>query len=294
MLKVGAACHKPAVFCLMNGRSGTRFLASLLANNVADAKSLHEPYFDVGNDPMFGRAIFARAMGETELLRQRLSRKASHVSNQRAEVYIETSHSFLKSWSHLQPEFFPNSRFVHLVRDPIATARSEANRELALDQLRVPFFRHLATDGRRYFRWSLTGSEQIFNPFTSMRLTLFQRYLIQGIEIANRAMQFLDDTEAHDRCTVLYTPRDLNDPICVSALIDALNLPRSRSKIILKGWRNRTPGFRTRLGPAEEAQQPAVFERIDPNFLRVFERAPYATAPWCERFGSDGFVSADL
>ena len=126
-------------------------------------------------------------------------------------VYVETSHAFLKSWSDLAAEMFPQLKLVHLVRDPLKVAKSEANRHAWLDWFHFPLRNYRGGDGRHYPRWALTTLEPIYQPLAEQPLTLFQRYVVQWIEIENRAMRFLEKFDKYTDCITLQSPHDLND-----------------------------------------------------------------------------------
>ena len=200
------------IFALTSGRSGTHYLKDLLANNVADCTARHEPYLDWGNPTLFGRAIDDAEEGHLDRIRALLTRKKQYLERLPTRVYIEASHAFLKSAYVAAMEFFPEMKLIHLIRDPLAVAKSEANREHFAHTLHFPFRYYRANDGKRYFRWSLTGKEAIFQCLGEQQLSRFQRYLIQWIEIEHRAMRFLDQHHKHESCFTLHSPEDLNNP----------------------------------------------------------------------------------
>src|SRR5262245_10197335 len=165
------------VFTLASGRSGTHFLYELIRRNAMGCVARHETY---GFNPsMFGRPIYDRAVGQRDNTRLLLARKARIIARCGQEAYVETSHAFLKSWFDLAPECFSNLKLVHLVREPLKVARSEAYREAWLHRLHVPLRNYRGGDGRKYFRWALTGLEPIFQHFEAARLTRLQWYLLQ-------------------------------------------------------------------------------------------------------------------
>lgn len=270
------------VFALASGRSGTRFLCHLFRNNLKGAVCRHEPYFDWGNPSMFGTPIHDHTHGRLDRIRQQLSRKQRFIARRRCETYVETSHSFLKSYYDLAPEFFPQSKFVHLVRHPLKTARSETNRELWIDSIRFPWGRYRTEDGRRLFRWSLTGDEPIYQAVGLPRPTLFQHYAIQWIEVENRAMQFLDQFDKHDDCVTMNSPRDLNDPDKVREMIDRLGLELAGGEVRIAGKRNRTPGAKTTISNREEDEFREVISRLPDEYLKIFRRPPYAEYDWVD------------
>jgi hypothetical protein len=271
------------VFALTGGRSGTLFLSSVLRRNVRDCLVFHEPYLDRGNPAMFGRAIYEHETGDLEAVRRRLRKKQERVSRGAPRSYVETSHAFLKSYWDLATEFFPDLLVVHLVRDPLAVARSEANREAWLDAWHIPFRRYRAGDGKDYLTWALTGLEPIFRTFEGNGLSRFQWYVVQWIEIENRAMRFLDRFGKASSCFTLDCPGDLNDPARLRALIDFLGLSPSRDEMLVAGARNRNPGRPTVLGRTEEEEFRQVIALLPREHLEIFTREPYARMPWAHR-----------
>ena len=265
------------IFALASGRSGTHFLSQLLARNAQGCISRHEPY--VWNPSLFGRPIYDFAAGDRRPARRLLARKAWLISRCGAPTYVETSHAFLKSYYDLAPEFFTNLKVIHLLRNPLMVARSEANREEFLHRWRWPLRNYKGGDGSSYFRWSLTGLEPIFQHFDLPRLTLFQRYAIQWIEIENRAMEFLDRTDKHDECFTLQTPNDLNDRACVRTLLDFYGLAQRHPEISLAGNRNLNPRP-TVVSERDRRQFAEIVAAIPPRYLEIFRREPYVRFPW--------------
>jgi hypothetical protein len=231
---------------------------------------------------MFGGPIYDHSHGRLDQVRHQLSRKQHFIARRRCSVYVETSHSFLKSYYDLALEYFPNSRFVHQVRDPLKTARSETNREQWIDSIYFPWRKYRAADGRHLFRWSLTGDEPIYQAVELPKRTLFQHYVIQWIEVENRAMQFLDQFDMHDSCATMISPRDLNDPAAVRRMIERLGLEMAHDEVQISGKQNRTPGKKTTVTSQEEKEFRQVIDGLPESYLKVFERAPYARCDWVE------------
>ena len=271
------------VFFLTSGRSGTAFLAGCLGRSLPDAVVRHEPYWDVGNPTMFGRPIYDHAVGDRDAVRRRLEVKRRWVSRVAPRAYVETSHAFLKSYWDLAPEYFPGMRVVHVVRNPLEVARSEANREELIERVRLPLRRYRGGDGRRYFRWALTGREAIFRPFDGMALSPFQRYLIQWIEIENRATVFLDRFDMWDACFTVHTPGELRQPARLEALVRFVHGDSSAPPLVMSDVRNRTPGRPTVVGTREEAELESVVDRMTSDRLRIFSKPPYAGLAWAGR-----------
>lgn len=229
---------------------------------------------------MFGRPIYDHCIGDMEAVKKQLTRKQQSIRRYGSRVYIETSHAFLKSYWDLAPEFFPQMQLVHLVRNPLEVARSEANRAAFLHRYRFPFRYYRGGDGKKYFRWSLTGLETIFASFDPAQITSFQWHLIQWIEIENRAIAFLDHFDKQKSCFTLLSPQELNDRKKIAALLEFLNLELSVATPRLSGWHNRTPGRPTIVSAAEKEACREVITRIPAKFLEIFRREPYASREW--------------
>nr|AXL06671.1 hypothetical protein AYK20_03255 [uncultured bacterium] len=293
------------IFTLASGRSGTHFLYELFRRNAADCCCRHEPYG--WNPSMFGRPIYDRALGDTPAIRRLAERRARIIRNCGRPTYVETSHAFLKSWSDLAPELFPNIKLVHLVRDPLKVAKSEANRHEWLDWFHFPLRNYRGGNGQRYPRWALTTLELIYRdvgcmseakyttrdhmtpdgalrcahaPYeaTGRPLTLFQRYVIQWIEIENRAMQFLDRFGKQADCITLQSPHELNDPGRVQELFDFVGVRLKQKTIDLGGRQNRNPRP-TVITDRERDEFAQVVNQLPATYLEIFRREPYAGMP---------------
>ena len=267
-----------AVLALTSGRSGTRFLHEVIRRNATNVLSRHEPYG--WNPSMFGRPIYDYAVGDTAAVRRLVERKAAIVRRCPREVYVETSHALLKSYFDLAAEFFPDLRLVHLVRSVAKVAKSEANREALLHRWRLPLRNYRGGDARPYFRWSLTGKEPIFQTLDAARLSRFQWYVVQWIEIENRARQFLDRYDKQAECFTLHGPDDLNQPQRLGELFDFLGLARRQREIVVAGRRNETPGMRTLITPGDYEELEQVLEMIPQEYLQIFYHLPYVQWDW--------------
>lgn len=279
-------------FVLASGRSGTHYLSWLLEENVTDAACVQEPNFSPFNPPMFGRATYWRLSGDTDHIRALVRRKQKWIDRRKEPHYVETSHAFLKSYADVAMEFFPEMKLIHLIRHPLKTALSEANREIAARRTPFRFMYCFLPEGSKYFWWALTALESIYQSFRIEQLSLFQRYAIQWIEIENRAMSFLDRYRKHEDCVTLHSPADLNDSVRMSELIRQLGLtsrqarvepPGPKGKLIRRRYvtaKNRTPGAPTILGEKEEREFQSVVRQLPAEFLRIFQREPYSGMEW--------------
>jgi hypothetical protein len=269
------------IFALSSGRSGTHFLYELVRRNARDCVARHEPY---GFNPsMFGRPIFDHAIGERAYTRKLLARKKRIIERCGASVYAETSHAFLKSWYDLAPEHFPKLKLVHLVREPLKVAKSEATREGLLHRLHFPLRNYRGGDGRKYFRWALTGLEPIFQLFDISKLTRLQWYLVQWIEIENRAMQFLDQFGKRADCFTLHSPVELNDVGRVRELFDFLGLRLRTPQPSVAGRQNKN-WKPTEITDDDRQQFSEVLQRMPASYLRIFRGEPYSKFAWAAEF----------
>ncbi|HET7626360.1 MAG TPA: hypothetical protein VFM25_13965, partial [Verrucomicrobiae bacterium] len=147
----------------------------------------------------------------------------------------------------------------------------------------APFHFYRGDDGRRHFAWALTGNEEIFQHFDRERLSLFQWYLIQWIEIENRAMKFLDENDLHERCFTLHAPGDLNHPEKIQALFDFLNLEALRPEPVLRGRTNKSLGQTTVITPDDEHECDSILEKMPARYFEIFNREPYSQYNWSAR-----------
>jgi hypothetical protein len=265
------------VFCLSSGRSGTHFLYELIRRNASDCVARHEPYG--ANPSMFGLPIYEHAIGQRLSTRRLLERKRRMIESGGASTYVETSHAFLKSWFDLAVEYFPRLKFVHLAREPIKVAKSEGYREELLDWLHLPLRNYRGSDGKKYFRWALTGLEPIFRHFDGAKLTRLQWYIVQWFEIENRAMRFLDQFGKHADCFTLHSPGELNNQTRVDELFDFLGLKRRSSTLSIAGSQNKN-WRRTNFTDDDRRQFDEVVQRMPANYLDIFRHQPYTRFPW--------------
>ena len=236
---------------------------------------------------MFGRPIYDAAIGDCEGVRRLAERKARIIRGYAPATYVETSHAFLKSWSDAAIELFPDMKLVHLVRDPLKVAKSEAWRHGLLDWLHVPLRNYRGGDGRAYPRWALTGLEPIYKQLSGDSLTLFQRYVVQWIEIENRAMQLLDKYAKHGDCFSLDSPRELNDPSRVHEMFEFLEIQTRGGTIQIEGRRNRNL-LATEVSEQDRAEFADVVRRLPAERLAIFARDPYVRFSWAGALRSAG------
>ena len=274
---------KRIFFTLASARSGTLFLRGIFQSNVRDCDCRHEPFFDWGNPTLFGPAIYDAHAGRHERIRERLLKKKRYIDRLAGNIYLESNHAFLKSMYVAAMDVFPQLELIHVVRDPLRVARSEAYREEWRRRVRAPFHFYKGDDGQRHFCWALTGNEEIFQHFEDRKLTLFQWYLIQWIEIENRAMAFLQQHNLQNRCFVLHSPRDLNDADKIRTMLEFFELPTKGERVVLSGRRNQSFGYKATDTSEEEHQLNEVVSNMPEHYLQIFRREPYRNFGWANR-----------
>lgn len=277
---------KKVIFTLAEARSGTLYLRNLFRLNARDCDSRHETFFDLGNPTMFGPAIYDATAGRAGKVRERLEKKRRFIEKLRGSIYFESSHAFLKSAYVAALEVFPDLRLIHLIRNPLKVAASEAYREAWRRRVHAPFHFYRGDDGKRHFAWALTGNEPIFNHFAGREVTLFQWYVAQWIEIENRAMHFLADLAErglHDRCFTLDSPRDLNDAQKIRQMFDFLEVPTRHREIAFGGRKNKSIGY-SASADQYEAQFREVLAQLPEPYLEIFKHPPYRDLSWSVLF----------
>lgn len=223
---------------------------------------------------MFGRAIYDFAIGERKRTQELLLRKRCAIERCGASTYVETSHALLKSWFDVARDFFPQLKLVHLIRDPLKVAKSETHREAMIKGLHIPLCHYRGGDGKRYFVWSLTGLEPIFKSLDASQLTRFQWYIVQWIEIENRAQQYLETPGLETSCLTLRSPYDLTNAGRIRDVLRFLELAPRRSTLNISGRTNRN--WRpTVIDDRDRQEFFDVLSRLPAKYLEIFRREPY-------------------
>jgi len=266
------------IFVLASGRSGTRYLASVFRHNIKRCVSKHEPY-----PTMFGQPIYWYQEKNFEKIRRLFAIKQWRICHCRADVYLETNNAFLKSFADIALECFPDLKLIHIIRNPLEVAKSQLNRHLWLNKIHLPLRRYYrASDGKKYFRWTLTGNEEIFRATTLNPLTPYQFLVLQWIEIENRAIRFLDTYNKHADCYTLFAPEDLNSSEVLRSMFHFFGLEQKDERIHFPtGWKNenKTP---TKVTKEDERQFRQVIDHLPTSWLKIFHDAPYTECEWAK------------
>ncbi len=261
------------IFVLASARSGTTYLSGLFKKNVKNCISRHEPYLDPFNHALFGKPIYFNAVENDEKLRPYLAKKKKRIESFKTSAYFEGSHAFLKSANRLAVDYFPNMKLIHLVRNPLKVAKSISNREILVNKYRIPLRYYRADDGNSYFRWSLTGKEPIYKNFDLNKLTPFQYYVIEWVEIENRAMHLLDEFAMHERCFTIQVGEELNNKTVLKEMMHFLGLQTYNDDIIMDCRKNVNPKTVTNVTKQDEKEFQEVIEQLPENYLEIFKKS---------------------
>jgi len=262
------------IFVLANARSGTKFLADLFKNNIKSCISKHESFPD-----MFGKPIYWYYQGKTDEIRKLFQFKKNKIDRYKQDIYLETNHAFLKSFCDVAMEFYPDMKLIHLIRNPIKVAKSESNKHFLHDKTHIPFQYYKDNEGTKHFRWALTGLEDIFKTVKIDQPTLFQKYVIQWIEIENRAIKFLDKYKKHNDCYTLLVPEDINDHIKLMDMFNFFKLELKRKNIIIHGSKNKSL-IPTIITEEEKKQFREIINNLPDSHLKIFQNKPYKEIRW--------------
>ncbi|MHA2283890.1 MAG: hypothetical protein ACXAC5_23870 [Promethearchaeota archaeon] len=271
------------IFCLTSGRTGTKYLFYIFKNNVENCISVHHQ----SSPNMFGKAIYWHQIGEIEKLKKLFNKKQKKIQNYNADAYTEINHAFLKSFYDVAIEAFADMKLIHLIRNPLKVARSNLNRYKTIKKMHVPCT-YKGNNGKRYFKWALTGQEEIFTNFgfdentifeLSDEIKVYQFFLLQWIEIENRAMAFLDRYNKHNDCYTLETPKDLNDSAVLNDMFKFFDLKLKQKDILFRGRKNRNIKP-TVITEDEKDKLKEIVSKIDDQYLKIFRNKPYTNFEW--------------
>lgn len=278
------------IFALTSGRSGTKYLSGLFNSNIDNCVSKHESY-----PYMFGKPIYWYQKGEIDKIRKRFKRKKKKIekyARNKKDVYIETNNAFLKSFSDVAIEAFPDMKLVHLIRNPLEVARSELNKEIWIHTTKIkilyPFPKYYRADGKRYYIWILIGEENIYKDVKIDSITPFQKYVLQWIEIENRAMKFLEKYKKHNDCYTLFTPDDLNNRQIIEDMFSSFNLELKKNGIVLSGDINKNI-VPTVVSNDDKKQLREVVNGLPDKYLSIFQKKPYTKVEWAKLLRKNNF-----
>ncbi|MBY0473547.1 MAG: hypothetical protein K2Q13_00615 [Nitrosomonas sp.] len=267
------------LFTLASGRSGTSFLADFFARNITQCYSTHEPYFTFGNPTLFGQPIAWNTQRNDGALLPVLERKCRFIASRKKPFYFESNHAFLKAFNRHAGTLLHNPGFIHLVRDPLRVAKSEYVREQMMRKLHFPLADYADDSGARFFRWALTGQEEVFRHYPPS-LSRFQFYLLQWLEIEYRAMQLIQDHHWQDRVFFIDVGVDLQREAVLKNMIRFFDLPHQPAfKMNLR--RNQTPFIGPTLITQQDKQEfQAIARNLPERYKKLLQNQPYRDCSW--------------
>lgn len=242
---------------------------------------------------MFGKPIYWYQTGQKEKIRKLFKKKQEKIKSYNVNVYVETNHAFLKSFSDVALEYFPDMKLIHTIRNPLKVAKSNFNRYEQLRKIHYPL-KYRGDDGKKYIKWTLTGNEEIFKTFNfdsktilqvNYKHKIYQYFLLEWIEIENRAMRFLDNYKKHDDCYTLEVPKDLNKENIIKDMFNFFGLELKKEDITLYGRKNK--GAKPTIITEEDKKQlREIVSKIPAQYLQIFQKKPYVDLEWGKIFSS--------
>jgi hypothetical protein len=268
------------IFALASGRSGTSYLAHFFKYNVKDCYSTHEPYFTFRNPVLFGKAIAWNTYQEDEKLLPLLQRKKDFIERVNKPVYFESNHAFLKTCHRYATRLVDQPGFIHLVRDPRYVAKSELIREQLIRKIHLPFA-YYKRDDKCFFQWALTGDETIFDFYKDIKISRYQFYVLQWIEIEYRAMQLLAENNWQDKVFFIEVEKDLKDASVMLRMLDFFNLECAHKTLKMDLKTNKTPFIgQTQLSNNDLKEFEQVMAKLPQQYKLLFMQPPYKHCRW--------------
>jgi hypothetical protein len=274
------------IFCLTSGRTGTKYLSYLFKNNIEDCVGKHEP-----SPTMFGKPIYWYQNGQIDKIRKLFNKKLEKINGFNVNLYVETNHSFLKSFSDLAMEKFPDMKIIHAIRNPLKVAKSNFNRYEQLRRIKFPL-NYKGDDGNKYIKWTLTGNEEIYKICNFDNKTIYQiddpkkiyqYFILEWVETENRAINFLKRYKKHDDCFTLNVPRDLNNEDKIKKMFDFFGLKMKYEKVSFEGRKNKGKK-KTIVTDSEINHFNEIISMLPDRYLNIFNNKPYIDFDWSDIF----------
>jgi hypothetical protein len=240
---------------------------------------------------MFGKPIYWYTTGKNEKLRDLFQKKVNIINGFNTNLYVETNHAFLKSFSDVAMEFFPDMKLIHAIRNPLKVAKSNYNRYEQLRKIKFPL-NYRGDDGNKYIKWTLTGNEKIYNYLNFDNKTIYniddskkiyQYFILEWIETENRAINFLNKYNKHDDCYILDVPKELNKAKKIKDMFNFFELEMKNKDISFKGRKNKGRK-KTVVKEKEKTQFNEILSRLPDKYLRIFKHKPYIDFEWRDIF----------
>ncbi len=245
---VQAVAQKKLIFTVTAGRTGTKYLARLLAG-IPDATALHEP------DPSY-RQLMRVAVQDPGIARAFFLRlKFPFIAAAPGGIYAETSHMFCKGFFVPLLQLGMRPGLVFLRRPPRAVALSHLERDTV--PARTPL-------GNAYV---LRPDDDNVLPIADWRqLTDYQLCFWYALAIEFRQWRYSEFARMLGLPLFDTSAAELNDYARFAAMLDAFGIPRGPD---LRAHHARVSAARhnenaVRLAPPPDidAQEAAVWDRV--------------------------------
>ncbi|MFA9474282.1 MAG: hypothetical protein ACERJ2_06915 [Filomicrobium sp.] len=198
--------QKQLVFCVTNGRSGSKTLARLL-DCLQQVQSQHEPA------PSF-HLIMRWAQNNAALAENFwLYQKLPAIAECHKPIYLETSHLFAKGFIEPLLELGGRPKIIFLSRDPRATAMS------------MLMLNDIPGRTRRALKWYLSPSDALCAGLRPGQAETFSDYQLcywHALEMQARQKHYSGLAAKHGLTTVTTDVSDLNSTAGIEAICGAL------------------------------------------------------------------------
>jgi hypothetical protein len=157
-------------------------------------------------------------------------------------------------------------------------------REQLIRKVHLPFVNYTSDTGERYFRWALTGKEEIFQHYAGCTLSRLQFYLLQWIEIEYRAMQLVKQNRWQDRVFFIDVDAQLKDEAVLRQMLEFFGL-RYKPRFNMDLRRNKTPFVGpTVITAQDELEIQEVMQNLPCAYKAMLKDEPYSRCSGWETF----------
>lgn len=250
-----------------SGRSGTYYLADLWRRNIGLSVAAHEPY------PFLNGAVIKwHEEGLDNMVERCFVEKLNIIQSfarMGYEFYLETNHSFLKSFCHAAIKAIPDLWLIHLVRNPLEVAKSHLNRQFRFVSS-CPYF--------------IQKGSECFKGF-DFELTDYQLFILQWIELEHRAIAFKKRYHLDDKTFFMRTPSGFQH----SEIIDMVEFFGAEFLSIPIRWgdgKNENKE-KTIVEDQDIEQFNQLIESMDQQRLEIFKLPPYSS---CKPFSQADLI----
>lgn len=258
------------IFLLGNQRTGTKYLSLLFAKNIVGCVAKHEP----GPD-MFGKAIMWKHQGDLAKIEDLFLKKKGKIESLvDAKVYFESNHSFLKSFDDVAMKHYPNMKLIRTARNPILAAKSALNRRNFSKVIPPQFNNFIADDGETYWRWDMFKLSELYPSLPFEKLSPFQYYIVEHLEVERLTDVFLNKYNKHDDCFLLKHSL-LSDSAKLSEMVEFLGLETKYQEIKIPRRKN-INHIKTKISDEELNEWYELLDILPDELKNVLNKSIYS------------------